>query len=209
VIELDLTVPYDPTPDFQAYGMPNFWMDVQMLASLVKDVTQYQSSIPNIVEIGSWSGRTALTMLNATQGHAQIHCFDLWFMQEDGYFKTHECGISIMEAFCRNVGDELFRQIQPHPGRSEFWAQHWHEPLDFVYIDGDHSYEGVLRDIHAWTPHVRKGGIIAGHDYRWHEVRRAVEETGGGEYSIEGGDDINRHMFPDPDNWGGIWYRRL
>jgi len=37
--------------------------------------------------------------------------------------------------------------------------------LAFVYLDGDHSLEGVLRDLRAWWPKVRSGGIIAGHDY--------------------------------------------
>jgi hypothetical protein len=37
--------------------------------------------------------------------------------------------------------------------------------LDFVYIDGNHDFIHVAQDLHAWTPKVRKGGIIAGHDY--------------------------------------------
>lgn len=37
--------------------------------------------------------------------------------------------------------------------------------LDFVFIDADHSYAAVSRDIDAWIPKVKKGGIIAGHDY--------------------------------------------
>lgn len=37
--------------------------------------------------------------------------------------------------------------------------------LDFVYIDADHSYESVKRDLQAWYPKVRKGGILGGHDY--------------------------------------------
>jgi len=37
--------------------------------------------------------------------------------------------------------------------------------LDFVYIDGNHEYKYVKQDIEAWTPKVRKGGIIAGDDY--------------------------------------------
>ena len=44
-------------------------------------------------------------------------------------------------------------------------AQLINEPLDFVYIDGDHSYEGIRADLEAWFPLVREGGIIAGHDY--------------------------------------------
>ena len=37
--------------------------------------------------------------------------------------------------------------------------------LDFVYIDANHSEPYVSQDIEAWTPKVRKGGIVAGHDY--------------------------------------------
>lgn len=37
--------------------------------------------------------------------------------------------------------------------------------LDFVFIDGNHSYEYVKQDIEEWTKKVRKGGIVAGHDY--------------------------------------------
>jgi len=37
--------------------------------------------------------------------------------------------------------------------------------LDFVFIDGNHSLPFVMDDICAWTPKVRKGGIVAGHDY--------------------------------------------
>ena len=37
--------------------------------------------------------------------------------------------------------------------------------LDFVYLDGDHSVEGCARDILAWAPKVKSGGILAGHDY--------------------------------------------
>ena len=39
------------------------------------------------------------------------------------------------------------------------------EHFDFVYIDANHAYEGVRADIEAWWPKVRKGGILAGHDY--------------------------------------------
>ena len=37
--------------------------------------------------------------------------------------------------------------------------------LDFVYIDGNHGLEQVIADIAAWSPKVRKGGIISGHDF--------------------------------------------
>lgn len=62
------------------------------------------------------------------------------------------------------------------------------DPVHLVFVDGDHSYSGVLSDIIAWTPVV--GGVIAFHDYKPQErdkrrlagVRRAVDEIyrGGG-----------------------------
>jgi predicted O-methyltransferase YrrM len=36
--------------------------------------------------------------------------------------------------------------------------------IDFLFIDGDHSYEGVKQDFQMYAPLVRKGGIIAFHD---------------------------------------------
>jgi len=55
------------------------------------------------------------------------------------------------------------------------------ESLDYVFIDANHSYEAVYRDIRAWWPKVKLGGLVSGHDYA-HEkfpnfgVDRAVDE---------------------------------
>jgi predicted O-methyltransferase YrrM len=38
------------------------------------------------------------------------------------------------------------------------------EPIDFLFIDGDHTYEGVRRDFELYAPLVREGGLIALHD---------------------------------------------
>ena len=52
------------------------------------------------------------------------------------------------------------------------------ESVDVVYIDADHSYEGVAADLDAWRPKVRRGGFIGGHDYHdgFQGVKRAVNE---------------------------------
>lgn len=46
--------------------------------------------------------------------------------------------------------------------------------LDFVFIDGDHTYEGVKRDIEAWKPKIRKGGWLIGHDIHMAGVKKAI-----------------------------------
>lgn len=38
------------------------------------------------------------------------------------------------------------------------------ESLDMVYLDAEHTYDGVLADIKLWYPKVKQGGILAGHD---------------------------------------------
>lgn len=42
--------------------------------------------------------------------------------------------------------------------------------LDFVFIDGNHTFEYVINDIAEWSKKVRPGGIIAGHDF-WNSIR--------------------------------------
>lgn len=39
------------------------------------------------------------------------------------------------------------------------------EVLDFVYIDGDHELDSVSHDVWEWWNKLRKGGILAGHDF--------------------------------------------
>jgi hypothetical protein len=50
--------------------------------------------------------------------------------------------------------------------------------LDMVFLDGDHTAEGVREDILAWAPKLRAGGVLAGHDYghyAWSGVKDVVD----------------------------------
>ena len=54
--------------------------------------------------------------------------------------------------------------------------------LDVVYIDGNHEYKHVIEDVNIWTPKIKVGGVIAGHDYAdniYHDVKRAINEMFG------------------------------
>lgn len=54
-------------------------------------------------------------------------------------------------------------------------VQNWKEPLDFLYIDGDH--EKASMDFDQWTPLLKSGGLLAMHDYgSWPEPTRIVNE---------------------------------
>jgi hypothetical protein len=53
-----------------------------------------------------------------------------------------------------------------------------HESIDFVYIDGNHRFDFVMTDLIRWAKRVKKGGIVALHDYchfHWSGVVRAVD----------------------------------
>lgn len=57
------------------------------------------------------------------------------------------------------------------------------QSVDFVFIDAEHTYEGVSGDILAWRRKIRPGGILCGHDYnpnkdRFAGVVKAVDEIG-------------------------------
>lgn len=64
--------------------------------------------------------------------------------------------------------------------------------LDFVFVDGAHHYEGVIRDLRAWWPRVRPDGLFCGHDYAHPRdkrgifgVARAVHEFAGRAMKVE------------------------
>lgn len=53
------------------------------------------------------------------------------------------------------------------------------DELDFVFIDARHTYADVYTDIYLWEKRVKKGGIIAGHDYghpSYDGIKRAVDK---------------------------------
>lgn len=39
------------------------------------------------------------------------------------------------------------------------------EYFDWVYIDANHKYKYIKENLHLWTPKVKVGGLITGHDY--------------------------------------------
>lgn len=51
------------------------------------------------------------------------------------------------------------------------------DSVDYIFIDGLHTYEQVLKDCRNYYPKLKAGGLLSGHDYRTiSEVRRAVDE---------------------------------
>ena len=49
--------------------------------------------------------------------------------------------------------------------------------LDLVFIDADHKYKSVRKDIEVWLPKIKKDGIISGHDYGGGGEKRGIEKA--------------------------------
>lgn len=122
------------------------------------------------VEVGTQVGYYAETLCKA---NPQLHltCVDP-YTAYSGY-REHKSQRRLNEFY-----EEAQRRL--HPYHVDFLrytstaasVNFKNNSLDFVYIDGNHALMWVVQDLQHWVPKVRKGGIVAGHDY----IRRV--ETG-------------------------------
>jgi predicted O-methyltransferase YrrM len=59
------------------------------------------------------------------------------------------------------------RYVEIVRATSEEAARNWTQPIDLLFIDGDHSYEGVKRDWTLFSPYLAPFGVAAFHDSTW------------------------------------------
>ena len=50
------------------------------------------------------------------------------------------------------------------------------DDMDFIYIDGNHDYAYIKKDVDMYYPKLKKGGVLCGHDFQIPDVARAVTE---------------------------------
>ena len=144
-------------------------------------------------ELGTWYGETFkhlvktcknLHMIGVDLYAAQPESTgpEKWTPGENGHPWNHDkCYQDIME-FCNRYPNQT-TFIRDYT--SEAAKQVEDESLDFVFIDADHGYDGCKRDIIEWTPKVKTGGYIMGHDIHFPTVKQAVIEQFGDIYNIE------------------------
>lgn len=110
-------------------------------------------------EIGVAEGRFSKVMLDTVPG-LRLLCVDPW--QQYGRISQRICD----ERYTRAVHTLSGRNAEIMRLSSLAAAQQVPAAsLDFVYIDGDHTFDAVMLDILLWAPKVKPGGIVAGHDY--------------------------------------------
>lgn len=114
-------------------------------------------------EIGVERGKYADCLLRKIPGLA-LYCVDPW-VETPGYREG-------MQSKIEQYRKETYLLLKKHKGArimEKFSVAAAKDipdgSLDFVFIDGNHDFENVVADIAAWTPKVRQGGIISGHDF--------------------------------------------
>jgi predicted O-methyltransferase YrrM len=134
-----------------------------------------------IVEIGGFLGKSTCYLgnrIHAAGARIRVLCVDPWPANwvEDKRVRAVD-PYDLWRANVKQSGWEDF--IFPLRTTSAIAATIVKNGLGAVYIDGDHAYESVKQDIAAWLPKIRKGGILAGHDYGagWAGVKKAVDEV--------------------------------
>ena len=143
-------------------GFFDYWMFYRDIADAIRDGAM-------IAEVGVYRGKSVVFLAQELQKlgkRADIIAVDMWIDADINEFKAtlKRCGVDGM--------------VFPRQGDSaETAGQFFDECFDFIWIDAAHDYESVKRDILAWTPKLKPGGIMAGHDADAPDVLRAVQET--------------------------------
>ena len=122
-----------------------------------------------IIEVGSWVGESAVAMASAIHpdNGGCVYCVDHW---EGSDLLIDTCSAlggpdEVHKHFVANCGDFYGTLIRDIPGRSvEIAAGLDMQEADIIFLDADHTYEGLRSDILAWMPHLRDDGILCGHD---------------------------------------------
>ncbi|HOW53398.1 MAG TPA: class I SAM-dependent methyltransferase [Syntrophorhabdaceae bacterium] len=143
-----------------------------------------------IIEIGTWKGASAIhfaSRLKEKNIDGTVICIDTWLGTVNNmidcndptwglrkyYINGYPC---LYHQFLANViHSGLQNYIVPFPNTSSVgakWLQHHNIQGDFIYIDGSHEEDDVLKDLKDYWPLVKPKGILAGDD--WHSGGEGV-----------------------------------
>ena len=163
-------------PNLQFLGMAEFCIFLeQWFHYNVKPSNHYKA-----IEIGSHTGE-GLAMIASTHLFDKIHVIEP-FSGDEEFNKLYDWDWGDVRREWQ-TNTRLFKDfIQLHRGFSHEKVDKFKdESMDLVYIDAEHDYDSVKRDIELYLPKIKHKGILAGHDYHhvWPGVLKAVEETVG------------------------------
>lgn len=140
-----------------------------------------------MIEIGSYMGESTM-MFASSKLFKEIHTIEPFKNvggNIEGFNKKNDYNWdTIYNEFLINT--RFFNNIILYKDFSYNVADKFEDKsMDFIYIDGDHSYDQVKQDLEMYLPKLKDNGIIGGHDYRkWNKFKvdntiRAIDEIVG------------------------------
>lgn len=130
----------------------------------------------NAVEVGVWRGEFSAHNLRFWTGN--YFMVDLWEFRKDGTAdKNMDDQRSWDEIKAEAIRNTKFAggRVNIYQGDSVTGANlNGSNKFDWIYLDAMHDYDSVMRDMEAWWPKLRSGGLFSGDDYgdqslRWQE----------------------------------------
>lgn len=128
-----------------------------------------------LVEVGTYYGRATL-FFRLSNRKIEIVTIDLC--------KPYEtvAGVHVDPPLAMDERVLKHGKIRQIIGDSSEAASRFQSEVDCLFVDGNHTYDGVRKDIVAWMPKMRTGGVVIFHDYdpQYEGVIRAVDELENG-----------------------------
>lgn len=163
--------------------MDHFYQNIQGwfdYGNFLDEMVNHFPSGSHFVEVGAWLGSSAAYMgvaiINSGKD-IKFDSVDTWLGSPEHTEFEDVINGTLYESFLKNIAPvaHVVNPIRlPSVEAAKLYAD---QSLDFVFIDAEHSYESVVADIKAWLPKMKPTGMLAGHDYMWDPVRRAVNDT--------------------------------
>jgi precorrin-6B methylase 2 len=158
--------------------VPGWQTDMQI--AILSCFSARQGENKTFCEIGTWRGRSFITFLlaNASLIGFSVDTFK-GSLEHSEQEKNSDCIRCSLNANLNAFG--LTSRVRIAQGLSTEIAKKMDVKFDFIFIDGDHSYQGVKDDIESWYPHLKSDGFMLGHDYPasnpdFQELKKAVDE---------------------------------
>ena len=151
--------------------------DKRFLAVFLTEVAKLFGHSMRMVEVGSFAGSTTRALIAFTGGH--VIAIDNWkdFTGEGTRsLAGHPDGPSFFWHTLKYSGSDLSAQATLLSGDSKEIGKTWTTPIDLLFVDGDHSYDGASADLLLYTLHVVPGGFCLIDDYDMKDVKRAVDD---------------------------------
>ena len=129
------------------------------------------------VEVGVKEGENLFFIMNHCPGLKMVGV-DAWEQQlseKDGEnYQSWNMGDMFNEVRAKAETYENLRIIKAFSVHAA--KQFEDKSLDFVFIDAQHTYDSLTKDIIAWSPKIKEDGMLLGHDIHFPGVLKAVKE---------------------------------